>query len=755
MTAAKEQMRVFLLGRGVRSQFVAAAAVIAVVPLLILLISHYLLGIRREERESAVQVDVAARTISAAVSQTLRHYLASLESLASTWTDSDALESPDLSEPLARWHAHFPGILRMVVADGSGQTIAASPLVGADGLLRARRGQSVADRDYFQRAFFDDRPFVSGVFKARGAGNVVVVALAAPLHDRAGKAVGVVEASLDLGKLSDVAQLFQGIEEAEVLIFDRERHVVFATPRTGLSPLDPVPPSFQSGPSIEAGAVSDAGWTVVVRQPRGVLRRTEARLAVQAGLVAVVSLAVILLLARLLTGPTTRSLESLAEGLNRVASGEVADGALGGEPNVVVEPTAPVEVRRVADHFNVMARRRRHLQRVLDGLEETVAERTSELRASEEKFARAFHSNPAPMALTSVPEGRFLDVNEAFLKTFGFLRGEMIGRTALEFGFFDDEPRHVAALQDVLAHGKVHDFEARVSTKDGTVRLGVFSGDVIELKGGPVILTVMDDITESRRVEEALRSSHEELERRVEARTRDLEASKRELEAFSYTVSHDLRAPLRAIDGFTHLLGRKLEEQLDEEGRRLLGSVGRNARRMGKLIDGLLQFLRAGRTRLGSHPIDMEGLFRATLNQLIPDDERARLDIRIAPLPPAFGDRELVRVVVENLLSNAVKFSRSRPRPSIEVGCRESESGPEYFVRDNGVGFDPKYGDKLFGVFEHLHGIEEFEGTGMGLALVKRIVERHGGRVGAEGKVDGGATFWFSLGPGLPGEIRA
>src|ERR1041385_2040749 len=220
-----------------------------------------------------------------------------------------------------------------------------------------------------------------------------------------------------------------------------------------------------------------------------------------------------------------------------------------------------------------------------------------------------------------------------------------------------------------------------------------------------------------------------------------------ELESFSYSVSHDLRAPLRAIHGFARILVEDHKAQLDPEAQRLLGVIDQNTRRMGQLIDDLLSFSRLGRQEISASRVNMEELARSVAEEVRrADPERAHPpDIRIAALPAAQGDRALLRQVMSNLLQNAAKFTRGRTQPVIEVGTQPDGEQNAYFVKDNGAGFDPRYMDKLFGVFQRLHPVEEFEGTGVGLAIVKRIVQRHGGRVWAEGQVDAGATFYFTL----------
>ena len=256
------------------------------------------------------------------------------------------------------------------------------------------------------------------------------------------------------------------------------------------------------------------------------------------------------------------------------------------------------------------------------------------------------------------------------------------------------------------------------------------------------VVGINRDITARKLSEERIHRLNADLQ----SRAAELETANKELEGFSYSVSHDLRAPLRAVDGFARMLTEDCAERLNDDGRRMLGVIRSESQRMARLIDDLLAFSRLGRQALEPQEIDMHGLARGVFDELAALETGRELRLALAPLPPARGSEAMLRQVWANLVSNAIKFTSGCAVAEIEIGTRvDADGSAVYFVKDNGAGFDMRYADKLFGVFQRLHAQEEFTGTGVGLALVQRIVSRHGGRVWAEAEVGRGATFFFTI----------
>jgi PAS domain S-box-containing protein len=312
----------------------------------------------------------------------------------------------------------------------------------------------------------------------------------------------------------------------------------------------------------------------------------------------------------------------------------------------------------------------------------------------------------------------------------------------------EDKDRVMAALEGHVKGVAPYVAEYRVERRDGEWRWWSARGTALRNdRGEPYkMIGSITDITDRKRAEEEIRQLNTGLEQRVRERTAELEAANQELGAFSYSVSHDLRAPLRHVQGYVDMLAREVGGQLSEKGRRYMTTIADASREMGVLIDDLLAFSRMGHAEMIETSVNLDKLVQDTLRDLEPATRERNIVWKIPPLPAVQADPAMLKLVLINLLGNAVKFTRPREPAQIEMGSAGTEDGRViFFVRDNGVGFDPQYAHKLFGVFQRLHRADEFEGTGIGLASVRRIIARHGGRTWAEGKLNEGATFYFTL----------
>jgi hypothetical protein len=384
-----------------------------------------------------------------------------------------------------------------------------------------------------------------------------------------------------------------------------------------------------------------------------------------------------------------------------------------------------------------------------EALARKLQQKHEQLQKSERKYRSYFDSSPVAIIVLD-GSGSILDFNPAACRLSLYPASELRGKKLSDLADPSSAPAALAALASFPATGATL-ATYRHRRRDGTVR--VVQVTAIRLDSAR-ILAFCEDVTEQVGAEETVRRANADLEKRVLERTLQLEQLNRELEAFTYSVSHDLRAPLRAVEGYSAILQRAAGDRLDEESRELVESIRRSALRMSDLINDLLTLSKASRQDLRVGHVDMQRLAEAVLGEVLPADELGRSDVTLGPLPAAVGDEGLVRQVFTNLLGNAVKFSAKKERRSIEVGARRIGNETAYFVRDDGVGFPASSSDRLFKSFQRLHDARDFEGTGIGLALVRRIVERHGGRVWAESAPGAGATFWFVLGEtGAPEDV--
>ncbi len=370
------------------------------------------------------------------------------------------------------------------------------------------------------------------------------------------------------------------------------------------------------------------------------------------------------------------------------------------------------------------------------------------LRRSEEKFSKIFRSSPDWIAISSLENGRLIDVNDAFLRITGYTREEVVGKTSTELGLWVDPEERSRFVELLREKREIRNHEARFRLKSGEVRIFLRSAELIEFDGETCVINITRDITERRRAGEEIKKLNVELQQRVV----ELTGANKELDAFGYSVSHDLRAPLVTIGGFAGRLLKVYSGALDTRGREMLSAIQSNVKKMDALINDLLTFSRSGRQAMKLQDLDMAALVKDVFEDLMTGIRDRDVKLKMGKILSASADRALVRQVIINLLSNALKFTRTREKAVIEVESRRDGEWVEYCMKDNGVGFDIKDAGSLFDAFQRAHRSDDFEGTGIGLSIVQRIITRHGGRVWAEGKKGEGATFCFTLPAGSRSE---
>lgn len=610
------------------------------------------------------------------------------------------------------------------------------------------RHHDISATEHFKRTVATGRPQFSSPHSSPHAPGHSTVMVTAPVFDRRGAVRGVLAGSIDLlGKsFPEIVPRHRIGKSGYVYLTSRERIVIYHpdpqwvlqyVPEGRNLLFDRAVAGFEgSGETLTTKGVpvlssfkrlNTNDWILAVSFPQAEAYaplHDARRYFITA---AVVGIVFMLVLSWLFMGRLMRPLSRFTRHVDEIA--------LHPEEGRPVEIAGGDEIGTLAAAFNRMM--------------EAITKRQDALRKSEAKFATLFNSAPSIMTISTLAEGRFIDVNEAFEKTLGYRRDQVIGRTSVELGIWENAEERGRFMAQLRANGRIRNYEFRQRTAAGRSFVGLISGEIIEIGGEKYLLVLVNDISERKEHEERIGRLNAELERRVRERTAELEGAVREMETFCYTVSHDLRTPLRGINGFCSILLDEYRERLDQEGENYLCRIAAAAARMGELIDDLLTLARVSRGEMRCEEVDLSAAAREIAVDLAQGYPGRSVELVVAEGLTVNGDPVLLRAALENLLANAWKFSSRTQSPRVEVGAVSEGLGRVFFVRDNGVGFDMAYADKLFIPFHRLHAGEGFEGTGIGLSAVQRVVERHGGRIWAESEPGRGATFFFTL-PGVP-----
>jgi PAS domain S-box-containing protein len=623
----------------------------------------------------------------------------------------------------------LPQIERLFLADAGGTLRSDTPA------LPGVRGKNFAFREWYRGVSRDWRPYISSVYTRTAVPRINVIAVAVPVRNPDGKVTGVLVLQIRIESLSRWLEALDLGPQAFIYLVDSKGRLAFHSRhrnQQGIVDLAGTPvvqklrqrengvetgfdPTVHEEAITAYATVPGYGWGVITQQPKRASRGLAAR---------------------------DEQLRQLLTGYGII---------------LLLSTVAIFQTSRAA-----VARRQFEDDRRLKAeLERRVTERTTELtRANDLRLAeitereRAEHRfrdllESAPDAIVIADkEGRIVLANSQAHQWFGYERNELNGQPVDILLPERFRERHAGHRANYLAAPRTRPMGSGLSLfgrrKDGSEFPVEISLSPIETADGVWTTGVIRDITQRRRNEEYILRLNEELQQRAV----ELEATNRELAAFSYSVSHDLRAPLRSIDGFGQALLEDCADRLDEQGRQYLQRIRNATQRMGMLIDDLLMLSRVTRAEMRREAVDLTQLTQSVITGLEVTEPGRKVEYRLQTGMTADGDPRLMRIVLENLLNNAWKFTRHADPARIEISARTDESGTRvYCVRDNGVGFDMTYADKLFGAFQRLHSPSDFPGTGIGLATVQRIIHRHGGRVWAESESGRGASFYFTLDP--------
>ena len=629
-------------------------------------------------------------------------------------------------------------------------------VIGRDGWLRCsslpfKSPVYLGDRDYF-RAAIASRDFSVSDLQIGRVVKKSVVAFARPVFDEKGEIQAVVFISVDIpGWFQDMIATTPLPPGASLLLVN-DRGTIFASypdPETWTGKTLPDSPAIKAIlANPEADSLDEIGVDGVRRLHvfAPISTSAKSRAYLSAGIPT----------AELFSGVNQSFLAALT-GISLIAALVAAIAWFGGSRLILSPIHALTGAAKKLGAGDLKARtglphtggELGGLAQAFDNMADTLEQRDAQLRTSEMRLANIV--NNAGDAIISVDEEqRIVAYNRTAEQIFGHAPGEVLGQSLdmlLPPGIAATHREHIRAFSREAGTTRVMGGGREVAGRraDGSLFPAEASVSRVTEGGRTVFTAILRDVTERHRAEEEIRRLNENLEHKVIERTAQLEAANKELEAFSYSVSHDLRAPLRSIDGFSQALLEDYASGLDDQGKNYLQRVRAATQRMGDLIDDMLQLSRVTRVEMRRETVNLSALAESVLEDLRRGDPARPAETVIQPGLETTGDPQLLRIVLVNLLSNAWKFTSRQPEARIEFGLGNENGEPAFFVRDNGAGFDMQYADKLFGAFQRLHSPSEFPGTGIGLATVQRIIHRHGGRVRAEGAVGQGAMFHFTL----------